>query len=70
MRIARESPVVGVHGYRRRWRAGVLASTLFARARRGHRNRGGGGVEELSQRALDILDAGIDGGQKVGENRA
>ena len=69
-RNARESPVVGVHGCRRRWQACVLASTLLARSRRGHRNGGGSGVKALRQRALDILDAGIDGGQKIGENHA
>ena len=64
-RIARESPVAGARGRRRPWRACVLrvTSVLHARSRRGYRNRGSSGVKELSQRALDISDAGIDGGQ-------
>ena len=45
-------------------------SRFFDGARRGHRDGGGCGVEELGQRILENPDAGIDGGQCLGENRA
>ena len=45
--IARESPVDDAQRCRRRWWACVLASILLARVRRGHWNRGGGGMKVL-----------------------
>ena len=38
--------------------------------RKGHRDGGGGGVEELGQRLLEHPDAGIDGGKCTVDNRA